>query len=338
MRISVEWPLDAALLNQTMSKSRKQKSEETVLTWEILNYAPAPLDTYAGSAILVGDRIYVAKRYYLAALLCKDGTWLNYTLYIKSIGTLNLSSGHVAELAEDKIYYFGGGKFNGLVEVDIVLLKRMDDPSIDLEYTVREVEMFNQGPSARAYMSSVFAEWRNLIITFGGRNRRTKQFSNDVHALDLETKAWTKLVLRGEAPLPRSAHAAMLLGTTMYIYGGFIADNYLGDLWIAELGNQCAPYWSMVKTVGPSPPPRIFARLNNLNGVLILFGGFEQKHRELQVYVPKENEWDDGSGPNITITNASLIEEDEYMSVTTPQGILYFAYGTKHCLLREDIA
>ena len=306
-----------------MFKWRKQnsKKKELKLKWEILKHDPAPVETTYGSATLVGDRIYVAGyNSDLAVLSCSVGKWENYGTCLFELGR-----GHVAELVEDKIYYFGGEYFDGLVEVDTVL-----------DNSVRKVEMFNEGPSAREYMTSVFASWRNQMITFGGEKYR---FSNEVHALDLETKAWTKLVLRGEAPERRTSHSATLLGTKMYIYGGYTDDEtYVGDLWIAELGNQCAPYWSMVKTEGTSPPPRR-ARLNNLKGVLILFGSsLWSRHGELHVYVPKENEWDDGSGPNITITNASLIERGVYISVTTPQGIMYIKSGKNPCLLREDIA
>ena len=251
-----------------------------------------------------------------------------------------LGSGHVAQLAEDKIYYSGGNYFEGLVEVDTVLFERMNNAYILSENSVRKVEMFNQGPSAREYMTSVFASWRNQVITFGGRNRRTKQCSNEVHALDLETKAWTKLVLRGVSPQRRTLHSATLLRTKMYIHGGYIEDKrYLGDLWIAELGNQCAPYWSMVKIKATSPPPRIFARLNNLNGVLILFGGWQwSKQRKLiKAYVPTAEKWDDVSGPSSAIISDNS-KQDKFISVTTSQGIIFIAAGKKPCLLRQDKA
>lgn len=57
------------------------------------------------------------------------------------------------------------------------------------------------------------------MYVFGGQDG--KRCYNDVHILDLEVMAWKSPECTGPAPVPRSGHAAILIGNNLVIHGGF---------------------------------------------------------------------------------------------------------------------
>lgn len=193
------------------------------------------------------------------------------------------------------------------------------------------METYNDGPLQRPFMTSVYASWRKEIITFGGYKRVSLVRSNDVHALNIDSKCWTKLQMRGKLPQPRIGHSALLRGTKMYLYGGHNigVDHGLGELWVAELAAFCHPSWSVIKIKGPSISARINQTLNVLHGVLVLFGGYagnEDVSRDLEVYLPESKMWQGRHQPRSPVG----VHEDLHKSgsrcvgVTTANGILYF--------------
>lgn len=265
---------------------------------------------YEATVILVGDSVYWATAGAgLWVFSRRSLRWNHHRKYLRGLTRL-----HVAELANDKIYYFYGDHIPIIVEYDIVRARS------------KGITTFKKGPLGREFMSTVFAPWRKEIITFGGFVRRGGR-SNETHGLNIESRTWTKLKLRGKQPEPRTVHAAALRGTKMYIFGGFTTgDRLLSDLWVAELGNFCAPYWSRPQIEGLTPAPRSLAALNNLNGVLVLFGGYPEERRqtELQTYLAEENWWYESSGSTVEVHGEPPERSGDLLGVTTSEGILYF--------------
>lgn len=223
------------------------------------------------TATLVGFRVYHTTDAGLLFSL-QSHTWRQLGRVLNGI-----SGGHAAELAADKIYYFGRG-VGEVLGYDTVLEK------------AARVKRRGDGPRGIAGMSAVFAPWRSEIVTFGGRGRR--HCVNTTYAFNVESKTWKKLEMRGMAPDPRDSPAAAILGTKMFIYGGYGAAGPLGDLWIAELKNSTRSRWSLVRVDGNAPTSRRMPSLYCLGDVLLVFGQKRQGHADkFDTYLPAEGRW-----------------------------------------------
>ena len=294
------------------SNHRSSERREVVLRWNRVARLP-DYDNVVGtgsSVTLIGNALYVARAGgQMTVLSCKTWRW-------KPLGDclFGLGEGHIAQLAEDKIYYCGGGGADVLVQFDPVLQE------------ATEVARIGERPFQRQYMTSVFAAWRGEVITFGGFFFDYTSRSNETHAFNVISKSWKKLVLQGKPPEPRTVHSATLYGTKMYIYGGYTQGAVSrGDLWIAELGRFKTPSWTQALVHGTIPHARTVAALNAVNGMLILFGGYcEREHvRDTHVYLPETSNWcGQNSLETLVQGNSPKLTEDHH-GITVYAGVLY---------------
>ena len=270
--------------------------------------------------VLLGDKIYWVgqARSELAVLDFKEWKWIYHGDCL-----MGIAGAHIAQLVDDKIYYFGGSGVLALVEFDTVVSG------------ARKVETLNEGPAKRPAMSSVFAPWCNEIITFGGFFPGTFTPNNETHALDIETKAWIKLELCGRQPEPRYLSGATINGTKMYIYGGFGQQGILSDLWIAELGKYRPRVWSQPQT-DALPIPREQPTFNLLNGVHIVFGGYGVENRkEVYVLFEKESTWHNQYSPKVAIKGDAPKNIQSHLAVSTAKGILFLTKSGIFLLTQE---
>ena len=263
-----------------------------------------------GSATLVGSKVYLAfNKGAISVLSFKKWRW-------KSLGRLlfGLTHYHVAVLVGDKILYFSQESPQLLVEYDIVL------------GSAQKVNSVNEDALRGTWKSYVFASWRNEIISFGGFMAEQGLISNETHALNVETKFWTKLKMRGELPPARIDHQALMCGTKMYIYGGFGQnEERLDHIWIAELGYQFAPFWSRPVNYADAPPDRSYCLFSKLGDVLVVFGGFRRGtlDRKLDKFFTQTNMW---QTPLSSLPEVEGEAPGDYwflLSVNTSNGILY---------------
>jgi hypothetical protein len=62
---------------------------------------------------------------------------------------------------------------------------------------------------------------------------------NDTWSFNISTRKWTEIQCTGSIPPPRAAHAAVLIGGIMYLYGGSTYDGTrLGDLTALNLSSK----------------------------------------------------------------------------------------------------
>ena len=252
-----------------------------LLRWTKL---PVTVDDYEyylrdGSITLAGDRIYWANsKGHLKMLFTQ--TWRWGPLEIAGLG---ITGWHAAVLIDDKIYFFGQAGSESLVEYDIV------------DQSAWEVATVGKAPERKKYMTCVFAEWRNEIVTFGGQSQQNiYSLSNETYAFNVESKSWSKLLLRGEPPKARIGHDATILGSKMFVFGGYDSRLHLSDLWIAELERARSQFWSRVHINGRVPASGINVSLNNLNGLLVVMGGLSrlaETRQDVEVYFPDTSEW-----------------------------------------------
>ena len=92
--------------------------------------------------------------------------------------------------------------------------------------TWQPVQFFSRSPGSRVFPSAVVHG--ELLYIFGGHDG--SQYRNDLLVFNLETRTWIlDLDVTGEGPSPRDAHAAVLHGEYMYVFGGYDSKRYLAD-------------------------------------------------------------------------------------------------------------
>ena len=210
----------------------QKKSEDGVtrLTWKKLTLKPSRV-LHEGTATLVGHRVYFFAPSLGRLLYLHD---LN-TLKWQSVSLPGIESrySHATELADDKIYLFGG-RSN---------VHTMFRDSIEFDIVPRTARLFyaSGGPGQRRSMTAVWIPWRREIIYFGGIKPSGKR-CNDTFALNVDSISWTKLLMKGKLPRERTGHDAVRFGQRMYVYGGYTTNGrYLDDLQIADFGRGRMP-------------------------------------------------------------------------------------------------
>ena len=91
-----------------------------------------------------------------------------------------------------------------------------------------------------------------MLYVFGGHDGAV--YRNDLLVFNLETRTWIlDLDVTGEGPSPRDAHAAVLHGEYMYVFGGYDSKRYLNDFHKLHFEDS---EWSSVVAAGGAPSPR----------------------------------------------------------------------------------
>jgi N-acetylneuraminic acid mutarotase len=76
-----------------------------------------------------------------------------------------------------------------------------------------------------------------MFCRFGGYSGRHDL--NDTWSFNISTRKWTELQCAGSVPPPRAAHAAVLVGDVMYVFGGVTVDGTkLNDLTALNLSSE----------------------------------------------------------------------------------------------------
>lgn len=126
----------------------------------------------------------------------------------------------------------------------------------------------------------------SLLVAFGGA-APDGELTNDVHAMDTETKEWVKLRATGDAPSKRMGHAATLSKDgRVFVHGGIGQnadgdDEYLADAYELNLDTLT---WSKVPMRGSAPTPRAFHTMNAMSTMMVCFGGDDGERFLRQTY------------------------------------------------------
>ena len=280
------------------------------------------------SANIVGNRVYFFGGYY-----CKE---FGRELCLRPRRSTDISSDlspratHSAVLVDDKIYVYGGEDkkiedllYSDLIQYDIVTG----------EVSVVEARM-TEVVGERAHPVAVFAPWRREIIMFGGiatyhvASREPRL--NDTAAFHVDQKSWRPLKVKGQLPRRRTGHKAVLVGTQMYMYGGYTTSgDYLGDLWVLELRGYSAVTWSNMHPGGEIPTGRTVPCWHRLQHRFILYGGYSAKNNvtlQLGAYFPGTNKWvQDSPAGEIEVSGNAPRFTYNSISVQASDGILIFS-------------
>jgi len=157
----------------------------------------------------------------------------------------------------------------------------------------------------------------DFMYVFGGYEEIIERFGQDVYRLDLNTYRWKLLSCAGEPPVHRDFHTATAVGPLMIIFGG--RSDLTGGQWQppVDMGpdyySNKVSYFDTVTSSWHSPaiqPPLPSGRRShsaiNLNGKVLIFGGYNGRTKEhkndLWLLDTESWSWKEvvpyGSGPN----------------------------------------
>lgn len=176
------------------------------------------------------------------------------------------------------------------------------------------------GPSGRSGHRMVLS--KKQLLVFGGFHESTRDFIyyNDVYSFSLENFAWSRLVVSGSGPSPRSAcHMTSTPdGSGVIIYGGYSKvrvkkdvekGTIHSDMFILKRDGKEGQEkwsWSRLNPSGNKPPPRSgFSMVAGPAGRAVLFGGVCDEEEEetlegdfyndLYLYDTVKNRWFPGA-------------------------------------------
>ncbi|MBA2320797.1 MAG: hypothetical protein H0V89_06545 [Deltaproteobacteria bacterium] len=156
-------------------------------------------------------------------------------------------------------------------------------------------------PRARGRFAVALDAAGERMLVHGGRFREGTSGSytlfDDLWAFDLTTDTWTALDAPG-GPSARSNHEAVVLGSTLWLYGGNASvdgGSYdpLGDLWTLDLGTLT---WTEVDASG-GPGARLFHDVATDGALIFVYAGGDEDaflgpfFRDLWAFDPASGEW-----------------------------------------------
>ncbi|KAA8536732.1 hypothetical protein F0562_029210 [Nyssa sinensis] len=180
---------------------------------------------------------------------------------------------HSAVLVEHRMIVFGGT--NGS--------KKVNDLHI-LDLRTREwtrPDFKGVPPSPRESHTATLLGDEKMVI-FGGSGEGEANYLNDLHVLDLKTMRWTSPEVKGNIPVPRDSHTAVVVGNKLFVYGGDCGDRYQGDVNMLDMNTQT---WSRLGIQGFSPGVRAGHAAVNIGTKVYIIGGVGDKQYYNDVWV-----------------------------------------------------
>lgn len=106
---------------------------------------------------------------------------------------------------------------------------------------------------------------------------------------NVKSKEWSIPKLFGNPPKPRSGHSSILVGSSIYIFGGSSKEGLLSDLFVIDLESRV---WEEVFLEGPKPTPRTNhkACLDD-EGRIVIYGGYTEMSYSNEVFFINLIEW-----------------------------------------------
>ncbi|XP_024039010.1 acyl-CoA-binding domain-containing protein 5 isoform X1 [Citrus sinensis] len=177
---------------------------------------------------------------------------------------------HTATLVgDDKMVIFGGsgeGEANYLNDLHVLDLKTMRWASPAVKGDI---------PVPRdSHSSNVIA---NRLFVYGGDCG--DRYHGDIDMLDMNSLTWSRqLAIIGSSPGVRAGHAAINIGTKVYIIGGVGDKHYYNDIWILNV-STCS--WSQLDTCGQQPQGRFSHAAVVTGSDIVIYGGCGEDERPL---------------------------------------------------------
>eukprot|EP00003_Mantamonas_plastica_P014630 TRINITY_DN2531_c0_g1_i1.p1 TRINITY_DN2531_c0_g1~~TRINITY_DN2531_c0_g1_i1.p1 ORF type:complete len:478 (+),score=194.78 TRINITY_DN2531_c0_g1_i1:556-1989(+) len=110
------------------------------------------------------------------------------------------------------------------------------------------------------------------LFVFGGRRGEDDLLTNTVFRLDLESLTWDRLESCGDVPPPVAEHAAVAIGSSIYVFGGIDENGATAKVSVLNTKDMS---WADVETTGNWPSPRFghTATLSTDGKTIVFIGG-----------------------------------------------------------------
>lgn len=120
---------------------------------------------------------------------------------------------------------------------------------------------------------------RGKFILFGGFDG--SRWLSDMHIFVFETRTWTEVQPRGNAPSARSCPAWAKDDTHLWIHGGYDGVDRKADFFAFDLTTYT---WTEIPCLGRPPPPRYFHSCCLYGNKLYVYGGYSGSERLGDMY------------------------------------------------------
>ncbi|XP_046358881.2 rab9 effector protein with kelch motifs-like [Haliotis rufescens] len=162
--------------------------------------------------------------------------------------------------------------------------------SIDNDIVIRSKKVSSEFPAREGQICCVSG---TRVYAFGGVSQHGEELreSNDLTVFETEKQEWTKLVVKGCPPPPRTAAAIAAVGHKLYLFGGLShAFGWFDDLYCFDVATNT---WSVVSADGPKPLPRDKLQCVALGKKIYYFGGFGPKSADADQLESEDDESED---------------------------------------------
>ncbi|KAG0207349.1 Negative regulator of mitotic exit [Mortierella sp. GBA30] len=133
------------------------------------------------------------------------------------------------------------------------------------------------------------------VMYFGGKDAKGKT-SDTLYVLHTARKQWNRPTIQTLLPPPRHSHAACVIGTVMYVFGGQLSGYYLNDIASFDLKtlNGKHPTWTQLEPKSDVPPARAGHCAAAYDGKVYIFGGADSQYyyNDIWCYDPHINKWE----------------------------------------------
>ena len=111
----------------------------------------------------------------------------------------------------------------------------------------------------------------NHLVLFGGTGVPFGEAaSNQLHVCNLQTLEWTHMVCTGQLPICIYGHTMVVLGHSLYVFGGTTGWEYNSDLHRLDLQSF---EWDLVGVSGVRPDGRYRHEVAAVGSEMFVFGG-----------------------------------------------------------------
>ncbi|KAL2636441.1 hypothetical protein R1flu_007920 [Riccia fluitans] len=175
---------------------------------------------------------------------------------------------HTACAIGDNMIVILGG-FDGTNDLSDLIILRISQDELSYEWSYPpNVAGGKPGPISQ-HTSCLFKKGRSMVV-FGGY-RSSVGLLNELWILDLQCMLWSSPEYFGTPPSRRRGHGAAIIGTKMFVFGGFNGVENLSDLHALDLESMT---WELVETQGEVPSPRRQFAVAVVGQHFVVHGGF----------------------------------------------------------------
>eukprot|EP01135_Chromosphaera_perkinsii_P004079 Nk52_evm10s268 gene=Nk52_evmTU10s268 len=203
--------------------------------------------------------------------------------------------GHASAMVNNRIFVWGGIGGHG------------DKPVYNNDLYMLDVKQMKEGwkrlypkgivPSARE--GHTLTALGTMIYLFGGVQETEAYIGEDeeIWRYDTTKNIWEKLSVTGTRPHARLNHSAAVVGTDLYIYGGYFEGNTLDDLYVFHTSRL---EWRKPPCKGDTPAPRRDHTCTSVGSKLYIFGGMGvELYNDITIFDSNTNTWSTPPQPKI---------------------------------------